>query len=59
MCKRIGNLKMTESQVDRKDKFKFSTRILNLLEIVPFDTFRLDKNLKIKLKMFKNVLNYH
>ena len=37
---------MTESlvdrkSVDRKNKFKFSTRISNLLEIVPFDTFRL------------------
>ena len=30
-----------EPQNDRKNKFKFSTRILNSLEIVSFDTFRL------------------
>ena len=29
LCHKTGNLKMTESQVDRKNKFKFSTRILN------------------------------
>ena len=37
---------MTENQVDPKNKFKFSTRTLNLLEIVAFDTFRLGGGLR-------------